>query len=106
MVLTDMFLIYIAIVIAFFLLGLVIGYVLNPRRKLRKNKEKSLAESAANPPVETGNLGQDIYRNDAEIRKQQQREQRYRNSNSNNYNNYFDSPWSNYPPRNGPQQRR
>jgi hypothetical protein len=40
--------IYIAIVIIFFLLGLIIGLIQNPKRKLRKHKELPLSETAKN----------------------------------------------------------
>lgn len=58
--------IFIAIVIAFFLLGIIIGYILNPRRKLRKNKEKALIETAKTKPEEPKDLGQDTTRNESD----------------------------------------
>jgi hypothetical protein len=50
--------IYIAIVIAFFLLGFIIGYIQNPRRKLRKQAEMPLSDTAKHPK-EMRNLGQE-----------------------------------------------
>ncbi|MBP1753990.1 MAG: hypothetical protein H6Q59_388 [Firmicutes bacterium] len=56
----NFYLFFIAFIVVFFLLGIIIGYVLNPRRKLRKNKEKPLIESTKDKPIEPKDLGQDI----------------------------------------------
>ncbi len=90
---TNFYLFFIAFIVVFFLLGIIIGYILNPRRRLRRNKEKPLAEEIKDKPEEPLELGQDIAAKTPEIdRRNNNREQGY-----GNYNNYWD--YSNRPRR-------
>ena len=85
---TNFYLFFIAFVVVFFLLGIIIGYILNPRRKLRRNKEKPLAETIKDIPEEPKDLGQDIVMNRPEPeRRINNREQGY-----GSYNNSWDYP--------------
>lgn len=90
---TNFYLFFIAFIVVFFLLGIIIGYILNPRRKLRRTKEKPLVDAIKDKPEEPLDLGQDIIINTPEPdRRINTREQGQRN-----YNNYWD--YSNRPRR-------
>ncbi len=87
---SEIFLLYIAIVVAFFLLGIMIGYIANPRRKLKKIKEKPLSETVKDKPEERQALGQEINDNAPKLQNNQYpNEQRYGYYNYNNFGNSF-----------------
>ena len=52
-------LIFIALLVIFFLLGTIIGYIINPTRR-RRNKENPLIETSKDIVEEPKDLGQDI----------------------------------------------
>ena len=107
---TNFYLFFIAFIVVFFLLGYLIGYTINPRRKLRKVKEKPLAETVKDTPAISAptrptptrpaptipnDLGQDIPGNEEmSIQNPNNASGRYNNYNNNNYNN------NNYNPNN------
>jgi hypothetical protein len=81
----NFYLFFIAFIVTFFLLGIIIGYVLNPRRKLRKKNEKPLIESSKVTMEEPKDLGQDRPLNGAG----QPRGPGNRDPRNGNYNNYW-----------------
>jgi hypothetical protein len=99
---TNFYLFFIAFIVVFFLLGYLIGYTINPRRKLRKVKEKPLAETVKDTPAISAptrptptrpaptipnDLGQDIPGNEEmSIQNPNNASGRYNNYNNNNYN--------------------
>jgi hypothetical protein len=84
----NFYLFFIAFIVTFFLLGIIIGYILNPRRRLRKTKDKPLMEAVKQEPVASIAPGQDIPANNAEPRRRMDsRDPRYGNYNS-NYRDY------------------
>ncbi len=88
------FLLYIAIVIAFFLIGIIIGYLINPKRKLNKQKEKPLSETVKDSSEEVQDLGQDSVNTSQEpLNSQYPSEQRY--GYYNNYNAFGNSYYGN-----------
>jgi hypothetical protein len=84
----NFYLFFIAFVVTFFLLGIIIGYVLNPRRKLRTKKEKPLIESSKEAMAEPKDLGQD---SQIKVTDPQQgpANRDLRSSNNNNYWGYY-----------------
>lgn len=87
---SALFLIYIAIVIAFFLLGIIIGYIINPKSKIKRQKERPLAETVMDKPEEIQSPRQDMGGNEPDLLESQYpSEQRYEHrSNYNNYDSY------------------
>lgn len=86
----NFYLFFIAFIVTFFLLGIIIGYMLNPRRSSRKTKdgpsiEASKAEQGA-PKVP----GQDIPSNEVDQQRRIDNRNPRNESNNNNYNNYWD----------------
>lgn len=89
----NFYLFFIAFIVTFFLLGIIIGYILNPRRSSRNTQEKPLIEAAKTEQKVLKDPGQDIPINEAE----QQRRMDNRNQRiGSNYNNYWDYS---HPPR-------
>jgi predicted membrane protein len=56
---TNFFVILIAVIVAFFLIGLILGYVINPRKRKAKDKKKTKKDGDQEIPQQTDTLGQD-----------------------------------------------
>lgn len=88
--LSEIFLLYIAIVVAFFLLGIIIGYIINPKKKLKKLKEKPLYDTVKDKPEENQELGQEMSENESNLQNDPYPNgQRYGYYNYNNYGSSF-----------------
>ena len=55
----NFYLFFIGFLVTFFLLGIIIGYILNPRRNSRRTKEKPLIDAAKMDPEPSKDSGQD-----------------------------------------------
>ncbi len=87
---SEIFLLYIAIVVAFFLLGIILGTIINPNRKPKKMKEKPLSETVKDNPGGNQKLGQEKNENAMDLQDSPyQKERRHGYYNSNNYGNSF-----------------
>jgi flagellar biosynthesis/type III secretory pathway M-ring protein FliF/YscJ len=85
---SENFLIYfIAFIVTFFLLGIIIGYIINPRRRQRNTTEPPLIEVAKSKQGAANSSGQDIPVNESE---QQRRMDNQNQRNRNYYSNSWD----------------
>jgi hypothetical protein len=98
----EIYLLYIGIVVAFFLLGLIFGYIKGSKRASEKPKEKPLSETAKNMPEGNQHLGQE-----ANINKSDPQDCLYPNTQRYGYYNYRNYGSSFYTPseRNRPGPR-
>lgn len=60
---TNFFVIIIAVIVAFFVLGLILGYVINPRKRKAKDK-KAVKDDGQKISQQTDTLGQDDQTNE------------------------------------------
>ncbi len=89
----EIFLLYIGIVIAFFLLGVIFGYIAGSKKESKKPKEKPLSETVKNIPEGSQYLGQEMNKNKPELQDNlYPNTQRYGYYNYRNYGSSFYSP--------------
>ena len=83
----NFYLFFIAFLVTFFLLGIIIGYIINPQRRSSKEKEETHTDASKKEPEASADTGQDTPGNGAEQRRgMEDRTQRT----GNHYNNYWD----------------
>ncbi len=83
----NFYLFFIGFLVTFFLLGIIIGYILNPRRNSRRTKEKPLIDAAKMDPEPSKDSGQDSPMMDI---NPQRRMDSYNPRNRSSYNNNWD----------------
>ncbi len=89
----EIYLLYIGIVVAFFLLGLIFGYIAGSKREPVKAKEKPLSETVKNMPEESHYIGQEANKNKPDQQDiMYPNTQRYGYYNFRNYGNSFYVP--------------
>lgn len=96
------FLLYIGIVIAFFLIGILFGYLISSTKESKKKKTIPLSEAVKNMPEENQYPGQEANKNKTELQDSlYSNTQRYGYYNYKNYGNSFYDPYG----RNRPGSR-